>query len=387
MPPSDTSFFGPIRRAPFFFLRAPAGASGRRLPLAAMLLVLMGASGCFQPPVVERLSLVFLPEGGVRVAVSRRVEKPAPGPNAALEARLEETRRSLLEGRDAWSRCFEALRPEEETLRWEKRGGELARHERSALLGSPDALGEFFARTPLRVGYRERDGVAAFTVFPAAVSRATREQRERVGREMGAWSAAVAAYLGEASELYAYLGERPDRSEACFGELLVDILSERDREGRPRPDEGEEERLKPLEEAMAAVLSALRVPEGEAHTLDELAQLVYSPFPGEFTVEVPAPLGDVEGFERTGERTARIPPSGLWGAYTAVRRRWIEPDPLQAYLEGSTRKAGEGEFDLAAFSALPRSVQDLPDPGEVRSVLEQALSPKDLYRVAWPLEQ
>ena len=83
----------------------------------------------------------------------------------------------------------------------------------------------------------------------------------------------------------------------------------------------------------------------------------------------------------TGERAARVPRGG-WEAYTAVRGRWVEPDPLQAYLE-ATLSANERRFDMAAFCALPRHSAEPPGAREVQTALETALTPADVYRVVW----
>lgn len=367
--------------------RAAMGASPRRgLVLSFLVPALLVLGGCFRPPVVERLTLTFLPDGRVRVAVSHAIAMPVMKESDALAARLEETRRALLEGRDPWGRCFDAVKAAEETLRWEKQGGYLARHERSAVLAAPGDLREFFARTPLQAVFRKRDGTAEFAVFPAAVTRATREQKERVTRELSAWSGMVAAYLGQAVPLFEYLQRNPDRAAPCFGKLFGDLLAGEARRALPALTAGEEERLQRVEEAMGGVLSVLRVKEGEAYTPDELSRMVFSPFPSEFVVEAPAAFLEVEGFERTGERTARVPAHGLWEAYAAVRGRWLDPDPLQAYLAGSLRRE-EGEesgLDLAAFSAITRTAVAIP-PGadEVLSVLRQALTPAEVYRIVW----
>ena len=133
---------------------------------------------------------------------------------------------------------------------------------------------------------------------------------------------------------------------------------------------------------MAEVLQILKVPGGEAYTLNELSHLAFNPFPAEFTVEAPSPIVEMEGFERTGERTARVPGLGLWETYTAIRNRWLEPDPLQAYLE-ATLRGDETPLDLAAFCALPRRSTDPPTAQEFREALKTALTPADVYRAVW----
>ena len=346
--------------------------------LAALLACL---AGCYEQPVVERLAVTFLPEEGVRVTVTHRITPPTAG-NPALDARIEETRRALVEGWDDWGRAFAAIRPLVEQGSWEKREGGLVRHERSAVLDGPEQLREFFGRTDLRVAFRTIDGNAEFTIVPSAAARATRAQRERIARELEAWSGAVASYLAQTRPLFVYLEEHPDRAQICLGQILSECLTEEERNALPEPTAEEEPLLKGVVESMGAVLEVLKVPAGEAYTLDELSQLVFNPFPAEFIVEAPAPITEAEGFERMGERTARVPGLGMWEAYTGSRGRWLAPDPLQTYLEAMLHRDAT-PFDLSAFCALPRRSVEPPEAREVREALETALTPADVYRVAW----
>jgi hypothetical protein len=351
--------------------------------MALMAAFLAGLAGCYEQPVVESLALAFLPEGGVRVTVNRRITPPTAGNNPALEARIEETRRALAEGWDDWGRAFAAVRPLIEQGSWEKREGGLVRHERSAVLEGPEQLREFFGRTDLRVAYRTVGGKAEFTVIPAGSTRATRAQRERIERELEAWSGAVAAYLAQARPVFAYLGDHPERARTCFGQVFSECLTEEERAALSEPAPEEEPLLKAMMESMTAVLEVLKVPAGEAYTLNELSQLAFNPFPAGFIVEAPAPITEVEGFERTGERTARVPGLGLWEAYAGSRAKWLDPDPLQAYLEAILREDGT-PFDLEAFCARPRRAAEPPGAQEVQATLVKALIPAGIYRIAWP---
>ena len=256
-------------------------------PTALGLFLTCCLTGCYEQPVVERLALAFLPEGGVRVTVTHRITRPDAATNLALDARLEETRRALLEGRDDWSRAFASVHPAAEQCSWEKRKGDLVRHERSAVFEETEPLREFFGRTALRTACRAVDGTAEFSVVPAAVTRASREQRERVTRDLEAWSRSVADYLTAAAGLFTYLDGRPDRARACFGALLAEHLSEEARNALPEPTPEEEILLKGMQEPMGEVLQVLHVESGEAFTLNELSHLVFNPFPAEFAVEAP----------------------------------------------------------------------------------------------------
>lgn len=350
--------------------------------MVLLVAFLAGLAGCYEQPVVESLVLAFIPEGGVRVVVTHRITPPSTHNNPALEARIEETRRALVEGRDDWGRAFSAVRPLVEQGSWEKREGGLVRHERSAVLEGPEQLREFFGRTDLRVAFRTGEGNAEFTVFPAGSTRATRTQRERIDQELEAWSGTVAAYLARSHSLFVHLEDHPDRARTCFGQIFSDCLTEEERAALPEPTPEEEPLLKTMVESMTAVLEVLKVPAGEAFTLNELSQLAFNPFPAGFIVEAPTPITEVEGFERTGERTVRVPGLGLWEAYAGSRGKWLGPDPLQAYLELVLRE-DETSFDLEGFCALPRHSAEPPEAQQVRATLEKALTPADSYRIAW----
>jgi hypothetical protein len=250
------------------------------------------------------------------------------------------------------------------------------------VLDGPEQLREFFGRTDLRVAFRTGEGKAEFTVIPAGSTRATRAQRERIEGELEAWSGAVAAYLARTRPLFTHLEDHPERARTCFGQIFSECLTEEERAALPEPAPEEEPLLKAMMEAMTAVLEVLKVPAGEAYTLNELSQLVFNPFPAGFTVEAPAPITEVEGFERTGERTARVPGLGLWEAYAGSRAKWLDPDPLQAYLEAILRE-DETPFDLEAFCARMRRAAEPPETREVRETLEKALTPADGYRIVW----
>src|SRR3990167_353085 len=128
----------------------------RRQRLAACLGLVVLLVACFDPPIRERLDLVFLPQGPV--AVLYRVEISDHGSdNQNLARRVAELERSLLEGTDTWSRSFARLEPKAERLEWRKRGGELGRFERGAILEDPAALLELFAESPITVGYSARE--------------------------------------------------------------------------------------------------------------------------------------------------------------------------------------------------------------------------------------
>lgn len=93
----------------------------RRLSFALALLLL---AGCFDPPVKESVRLRFFPNGAVAVTDTVELDLLKEGENnPALERRMSDLRRELLDGLDPWARRFASVEPVAERLSWEKRFG------------------------------------------------------------------------------------------------------------------------------------------------------------------------------------------------------------------------------------------------------------------------
>src|SRR5262249_55151681 len=150
-------------------------------------------------------------------------------------------------------------------------------------------LAAFFSDTGLAVSYEIKDGVAELVITPSPPSRADRRQRELTKKTLEAWTAALARYFSAGEALYRDLDEHPERSRACLGAFSADPPSATDKTRLPALTDAEKERIDRLQAAMHDVWSVLDVPEGEDHTPDELAHLVYDPFPGRLTVPLPGP--------------------------------------------------------------------------------------------------
>lgn len=352
-----------------------------RLPVLALALLL---SGCFEEPVVERLTLRFGAGGGVTVEVETRLsveELRKSDPSSSLGRRLRETERALLAGDDDWSRRFAALSPERESYRWEKEDGLLARAERQAQIADPSRLERLFADTPVLAIYSAEEGRAELGLYPGGPGgRANRRELRRMEEGLEAWSETLAAYLEAAEELYRSLERSPERARPVFTALFGDLLDGEE----PELSDEEEVQVAVLEEAMQAVLGVLVVEGGEAHTLNELSHLVYDPFPAALTVEVPGEILEVEGFVADeGESVLKVPGLGLWAALAALEGWWLAPDPALAYARLIQDSDEEIRAGVAAFAAAPRHVEPAPDPTEVRAVLDELLRPQPSYRVVW----
>ncbi len=362
------------------------GASLWRRRVFAVLLCLVFAS-CFEPPVREALHLRFLPDGIV-VATSRVEISAGEGTkNPALARRLDETRRSLLEGSDAWGARFAVTNPVAERFGWEKQLGNLQLATRSAVIAEPEGLEALFGDTAVGATYRiDADrGLAELTLSPGLSARATRRQREEMRETLEIWSAALAEYLEAAGDLYAHLERQPERARTCFGLLFDEVVDEKELQRLDEPTDDEVAILARLDEAMRHVTEVLLVPERAEYSPDEVSHLVYDPFPARLTVKLPGPPLEVEGFQVGRGDTLSVAGLGLWESLRSLEGRWLSPDPVLFYVASARR--GEGtKINLDSFVEKPRRAAPthyLPSAEEVRAAIEERLRPAPLYRVSW----
>lgn len=336
----------------------------------------------------EALRLRFLPGGAVLATSTVEIDdEEAEDANPALARRLDDTRRMLLEGSDAWGVRFASANAAAERFAWEKRLGVLRSARRSALFAEPQDLEAFFRDTSLAVAYAAdpQRGLAELAIVTGPSTRASRQQREETERTLAAWSAAVADYLRTGQELYAYLDEHPGRARPCFATLFGKRLSEGDAKSLGELTAEEKGKLDRLDDAMGKVMEILAVPKGAAYSPDEISHLVYDPFPARLSVKLPGAPSDLEGFQADPDGVLTVPSPGLWEALRSLQGRWLSPDPAVLYVEGG-REGKEDAFDLEAFLAMPRHAVPahlLPAAPEVRKEIEAHLKPASLYHVAW----
>src|SRR4051794_28076966 len=169
-------------------------------PAARLLLLpllLLSLLSCFEPPVREALRLRFLPGGAVLATSTVEIDDDSEDANPALARRLDDARRTLLEGSDAWGVRFAAANAAAERFAWEKQLGLLRSARRSALFAEPQDFEALFRDTSLAVTYTAdpQRGLAELAIVPGPSTRASRQQREETERTLAAWSAAVAEYL------------------------------------------------------------------------------------------------------------------------------------------------------------------------------------------------
>jgi hypothetical protein len=260
----------------------------RRLALALALLLL---AGCFDPPVKESVRLRFFPNGAVAVTDTVELDLLKDGENnPALERRMSDLRRELLDGLDPWARRFASVEPVAERLSWEKRFGSLASARRSVLIAEPEALRDLFGDTSVSASYSiAEDGTAELTLVPGVPAQATRRQRKDMERAVGEWSGQVAEYLAATGDLYAWLEDNPGRVRPCFRELFSElVVVEETEEIEEELSAEEQKRVQRVGDAMEKVFDVLLIPKGQDRSLDELSHLVYDPFPAPLSIQLPA---------------------------------------------------------------------------------------------------
>jgi len=355
----------------------------RRFALALSLLLL---AGCFDPPVKESVRLRFFANGAVAVTDTVELDLLKEGENnPALERRMSDLRRDLLDGLDPWARRFASIEPVAERLSWEKRFNTLASARRSVLIAEPEALRNLFGDTSVAVSYSiAEDGTAELTLVPGVPAQATRRQRKDMERAVEEWSGHVAEYLAATGDLYAWLEDNPGRVRPCFRELFKELtVVEEAEEAEEELSAEEQKKVQRVGDAMEKVFDVLLIPKGQDLSLDELSHLVYDPFPAPLSLQLPDEPFELEGFEKSGdeEKVWTVDSPGLWTALRSLEEHWIAPDPVMIYVA----HRGEGELDLDELVETPRRfAQPLPNSLEVRRAIEERLKPASpLYRAVW----
>lgn len=336
-------------------------------------------TGCFEEPVREHLHLTVRGAGPVIVTVVQEVSDPDLAQNnQALADRMDEAR-STIEGQmDPWSRRFAQLAPLAEHQSMERVEGALRRSIHSAVLASFDDAVRIMEADGLTGTLAEAAGVAELELFPTGGSRATWAQRQEVERRLVGWSEALAEYFEAAIELYAYFQARPDRATPC----LAHIFEKHDTAAASGPLGADEEALvRRVKEAMDLVVEALLVDSGEAYSLNELARLVYDPFPARLTISVKGRVLGSEGLI-AGPGHFERPPADAWTALAALEGRWIAPDLVTA-LASPAPEDEQPEPDPVVFAAMPRYFGSAPSAAEVASALLSELVPVPVSALRW----
>lgn len=343
--------------------------------LAALLLSAL-LTGCFEEPVRETLHLVFHQDGRVEVTARTRLsayhlERGHP----RLQLRLRQRQRALVEGWDRWPLRFDVARPAEETTLLRREEGELLEVERFAVLDEPDAVGRFFS-DHLTAVYRVSPADAEVAFYPTSGVRATGGERQQVERALDGWSEALARHIEATAALYRYLEAHPERARPTMRGVFGQVD-----EGDPEAalTAREDSLVRSVRRSMEAVTAVLEVPDDDAWSLNELARKVYDPFPALLTLEVPGEVTEVEGFaQRNGAWS--VPGLDLWRTVRALEGRWIAPDPVVALVDA---ELAYRSVDVDDWLTTGRRVAATPDPGAVRTAVEESLAAEPVYRLRW----
>ncbi len=338
---------------------------------------MLGLAGCFEPPVVEFLTLEFSPDGAVAATLEVRLAAPGKRESRAVERRIDDRQRDLLAGVDPWLDRFAALESAEDGAEWRRQAGRLRSYRRWARLDEAAGLVELFQNDAAQFAFQHSGELAILELIPTGTSRATRKERLRVEREIDAWASSYADYLAAALALDAYLGERPEQAEACWRVALDEPEGETDL----APEAGQ--LAAALADRMMEVMAALEIDPAEGYSLDERVRQVFHPLVARLGVELPVEPEEIGGFVRADERAYVVPELALWDAAERLEGRWLTLDPLRA-LAAALRREDAAPIDVAPFArASIAAVAAPPAAAEVSAALRAELEPPSLYRLSW----
>jgi CHASE3 domain sensor protein len=103
-----------VSRAFGQFFKFQISIFNSRVTLVSLVVLLL--SGCFEEAVQESMEVTFERDGTVQVRVD--VVVAHEGATPAMEQRLQQLRGELLDGRDAWARRFERVKPKGDSFGW-----------------------------------------------------------------------------------------------------------------------------------------------------------------------------------------------------------------------------------------------------------------------------
>ncbi len=332
---------------------------------------------CYEEPVRNHLHIVFAPGAAILVTAVCEIASPESArDNAAVEARLDEARSELVGGWDRWSRGFAELDPIAERTTVERHLGTARRGIRSALLDSFRPLERLLADQGLVSLYDDAAGVRELRLSPAGAGQATRQQRQLVDQALASWSEDVAAYLADATALYAYLDRAPHRAVPCLAHVF-----DREVEASGPLSPEEDELVQRVRETVERVAEVLLIAPAQSHSVNELSRLVFDCFQGRLTLAVDGPVLESEGLVDHGLYLER-PPVDLWRALESTIGKWLTPDLVTAMVVVGPAQA-QPEPDPVSFASLPRGWSAAPDAATVESELRGRLEPESVYRVRW----
>jgi hypothetical protein len=351
----------------------------RHFRAGLIVLCCLPLTACFEEPVREHVHLTIRDDDPVIVTVVQEVASSdvARG-NLKLAYRLDESRDTIEQNLDPWSRRFALLSPLAERLSVERLEGELRRSIHSAVVPSFDEAVRLIEADGLTGSLTRVRGSSEVQLYPTGGSRATYLQRQDVERRIEEWSEILAVYFEAVADLYAHLDERPDRAVPIFAH----IFDKHEGLGVTGPlDEAEEELLARAKTAMEEVSFALLVPDDDAFSLNELTRLVYDPFPARLTIAVEGQVLSVKGWIEEDGFFER-PAVDAWNALRSLEGRWISPDLVTA-VAAPVSEDQQPDPDVLLFASLQRRFSTPPASDEVEAAIQAALVPEDELILRW----
>ncbi len=351
----------------------------RHCRAALIALLCLPLTACFEEPVREHVHLTIRNDDPVIVTVVQEVASSdvARG-NLKLAYRLDESRDTIEQNLDPWSRRFALLAPLAERLSIERLEGELRRSIHSAVVPSFDEAVRLIEADGLTGSLTRTGGSSEVQLYPTGGSRATYLQRQDVERRIDEWSEILATYFEAVADLYDHLEERPDRAVPCFAH----IFDKHEGLGETGPlEKTEEELLTRANTAMEEVALALLVPDDDAFSLNELTRLVYDPFPARLTVAVEGQVLSTEGWIEEDGFFER-PAVDAWNALKSLEGRWVSPDLVTA-VAAPVSEDQQPDPDVLLYASLPRHFTSPPTSGEVEAAIVAALVPESMLVLRW----
>jgi len=351
----------------------------RHCRTALIVLACLPLTACFEEPVREHVHLTIRNDDPIIVTVVQEVASSdvARG-NTELAYRLDESRDTIDQSLDPWSRRFALLEPLAERLSIERLEGELRRSIHSAVVPSFNDAVRLLEADGLTGNLTRAGGSAEIQLYPTGGSRATYLQRQEAERRLDDWSQRLAAYFEAVADLYAHLEERPDRAVPCFAH----VFDKHEGLGVTGPlDEVEEELVTRAKTTMEEVALVLLVPDDDAFSLNELTRLVYDPFPARLTVAVEGHVLSFEGWIEDGGFYER-PAVDAWNALRSFEGRWISPDLVTA-AAAPLPEEQQPDPDVLLFASLPRRFTSPPSSGDVEAALLAAMVPESRLQLRW----
>ncbi len=277
----------------------------------------------------------------------------------------------ILRARDEWSARLANANAKNERIIFDRDGRELTRVEQRANVEARD-LQRLFYDVGVSAQMTRGESWSELTLYPGSSSRASRQQRAEVSRQLDAFAARAAAYYQAIGAMYAYLDANAHRAEPLF----VAVFEESGESPESLSNE-EREIVRRVRAAGDALFSFGEGQDGNAFA--KAADLVFNPFPGRVDIVVPGEPLVVEGFLKSGDGKALVATTATpLEALSKLAGKWVAPDPLAAALDGEKISGAEMAKRLAGE---PRKASPVVDAADVRRALEQALQPAPRYRV------